>query len=131
MTPPLKKPTRSPLKKPTRSQKQKLLKLAYDKNKLEEYIKNNNLNRENVYDLGVKVYNDNLGVADTKSGKGRALADNTRDVKNKQIKEREYREAQEFEDDAVERYLLKNGLSGGKSKKNNKSKKNKSRRNKA
>jgi hypothetical protein len=118
MTPPL---------KPTRSQKQKLLKLAYDKNKLEEYIKNNNLNPEDVYDLGVKVYNDNLGD-DTKSGKGKALADNTRDIKNKQIKEHEYREAQEFEDDAVEYYLRKNGLSGGKSKKNNKSKKNKSRR---
>jgi hypothetical protein len=111
----------------SRKNRTNVLTRAYDKNKLEKYINKNNLNPEKVYDYGVKVYNDNLGVDDTKSGKGKALADNTRDIKNKQIKEREYREAQEFEDDAVEFYNRNIG-SGGKSKKNNKSKKNKSRR---
>ena len=107
----------------SRRNRTNLLTRAYNPKKLEEYINKNNLNPEKVYDYGVKVYNDNLGVADTKSRKGIALADNTR----KQIKEREYREAQEFEDDAVKFYNRDIGR-GGKSKKNNKSKKNKSRR---
>jgi hypothetical protein len=125
----------------TEEQKLKLLRLAYfamhntekNKPKLLKYIKNNNLSAIEVYNFGSSVYNANLANKEDLSRIGEALADHVR----------EYKEAEEIENNAVEskaRDMYRGGRIidstarktkvslGKKSKKNNKSKKNKSRR---
>lgn len=100
----------------TKKQTKRLLNIAYDKPKLEEYITKNKLNPISVYDYGVEVYNKHIDK-DVLKRKGMALADNSRILK-------EDREAQDAEDEYVE-YMSRDRYRGG----NKRTRKNKSKKN--